>query len=152
MDPSIAVASLGIGPDDLIKNLNTFELIFETLCIRNLRVYAESLNGNVYHYRDANDLECVAVIHLRNGAYGLIEDCGETIGLENIKRAFEIKNGEDYKMYSNWLGTENLDLNICDLKDLNFRLKKLPIIFKESYEYRLEPIERSIKLLEREYK
>lgn len=53
MDPSIAVASLGIGPDDLIKNLNTFGLIFETLCIRDLRVYAESLNGNVYHYRDA---------------------------------------------------------------------------------------------------
>lgn len=73
VDPSIAVASLGIGPDDLIKDLNTFGLIFETLCIRDLRIYAESLNGNVYHYRDANNLECDAVIHLRNGAYGLVE-------------------------------------------------------------------------------
>ena len=84
--------------------------------------------------------------------FGIIEDCGGTMGLEDIKKAFEIKKDEDYEMYSNWLGTENLDLNICDLEDLNFRLKKLPRIFKESYEYGLEPTERSIKLLEREYK
>jgi len=73
VDPSIAVASLGIGPNDLINDLNTFGLIFETLCIRDLRVYAESINGKVYHYRDASDMECDAVIHLRNGDYGLIE-------------------------------------------------------------------------------
>ena len=73
VDPSIATAALGIGPNDLINDLNTFGLIFETLCIRDLRVYAESINGNVYHYRDASDLECDAVIHLRNGSYGLIE-------------------------------------------------------------------------------
>ena len=48
-------------------------MIFETLCIRDLRVYAESINGSVYHYRDASELECDAVIHLRNGSYGLIE-------------------------------------------------------------------------------
>lgn len=72
-DPSIATASLGIGPKDLIADLNTFGLIFETLCIRDLRVYAEALNGNVYHYRDKNGLECDAVIHLRDGDYGLIE-------------------------------------------------------------------------------
>ncbi len=73
IDPSIAVAALGLGPNDLINDLNTFGLIFETLCIRDLRVYAESINGQVYHYRDASDLECDAVIHLRNGSYGLIE-------------------------------------------------------------------------------
>lgn len=73
VDPSIAVAALGIGPNDLINDLNTFGLIFETLCIRDLRVYAESINGSVYHYRDASELECDAVIHLRNGSYGLIE-------------------------------------------------------------------------------
>lgn len=72
-DPSIATAALGIGPKDLISDLNTFGLIFETLCMRDLRVYAESLNGNVYHYRDKNGLECDAVLHLRNGQYGLIE-------------------------------------------------------------------------------
>lgn len=73
VDPSIATASLGMGPNDLINNLNTFGLIFECLCMRDLRVYAESLNGDVYHYRDSYDFECDAVIHLRNGSYGLIE-------------------------------------------------------------------------------
>lgn len=72
-DPSIATAALGLGPSDLINDLNTFGLIFETLCIRDLRVYAEALNGKVYHFRDRNGLECDAVIHLRDGSYGLVE-------------------------------------------------------------------------------
>lgn len=72
-DPSIATAALGIGPADLISDLNTFGLIFETLCMRDLRIYAEALNGNVYHYRDKDGLECDAVVHLRDGRYGLIE-------------------------------------------------------------------------------
>lgn len=73
IDPSIATAALGLGPNDLINDLNTFGLVFETLCIRDLRVYAEANDGKVYHYRDKNGLECDAVIHLRNGIYGLIE-------------------------------------------------------------------------------
>lgn len=89
---------------------------------------------------------------LEGEGFGIIENCGGAMGLEDIKEAFEIKKGEDYEMYSSWLGIEELDLNICDLEDLNFRLKKLPRIFKESYEYGLEPTERSIKLLERDYK
>lgn len=72
-DPSIATAALGIGPNDLLNDLNTFGLIFETLCIRDLRTYAEALNGNVYHYRDKSGLECDAVVHLRDGRYGLVE-------------------------------------------------------------------------------
>ena len=73
VDPSIATAALGIGPKDLINDLSTMGLIFENLCVRDLRVYSESLGGNVYHYRDKNGLECDAVIHLKNGEYGLIE-------------------------------------------------------------------------------
>ena len=73
VDPSIAAASLGIGPEDLMNDLNTFGLLFETMCIRDLRVFADALNGQVYHYRDASGLECDAVVHLRNGFYGLIE-------------------------------------------------------------------------------
>lgn len=72
-DPSIATASLGIGPSDLINDLEIFGLVFETLCMRDLRVYAEAINGDVYHYRDKNGLECDAVVHLRDGKYGLIE-------------------------------------------------------------------------------
>ena len=68
-----ACAALGMGPSDLVYDLETFGLVFETLCMRDLRVYAEALQGNVYHYRDKNGLECDAVVHLRNGSYGLIE-------------------------------------------------------------------------------
>ena len=73
IDPSIATASLGLGPDDLVKDLNTMGLFFETLCVRDLRVYTESLDGQVYHYRDKSGLECDAVVHLRNGSFGLVE-------------------------------------------------------------------------------
>ena len=73
VDPSIAAATLGIGPDDLINDLKTFGFLFETLCVRDLRVFADALGGEVYHYRDKDGQECDAVIHLRNGKYGLIE-------------------------------------------------------------------------------
>lgn len=73
IDSSIAAAALGISPDDLINDLKTFGFLFKTMAIRDLRVYAESIDGNVYHYRDKSDLECDAVIHLRDGSYGLVE-------------------------------------------------------------------------------
>lgn len=73
IDPSIATAALGIGPKDLIQDLNTMGFLFENLAVRDLRIYSELLDGNVYHYRDKSGLECDAVIHLRNGSYGLVE-------------------------------------------------------------------------------
>lgn len=73
IDPSIATAALGIGPNDLIDDLETMGLFFETLAVRDLRVYADALDGQVYHYRDKSGLECDTVLHLRNGSYGLIE-------------------------------------------------------------------------------
>lgn len=73
VDPSIAVAAMRIGPNDLLNDLETFGLLFETLAIRDLRIYTDALDGNVYHYRDKNNLECDAVIHLENGKYGLVE-------------------------------------------------------------------------------
>ena len=83
-DPSIASASLGLGPGDLINDLKTFGFIFENLCIRDLRVYAEVIDGKVFHYRDKTNLECDAVIHLANGKYGLVEI--ELGGQENIDK------------------------------------------------------------------
>lgn len=90
-DPSIASAALGLGPQDLINDLSTFGLILETLCIRDLRVYAEPIGGTIYHYRDKNGLECDAVVHLKNGKYGLVEIKlgGETLieeGAKNLKK------------------------------------------------------------------
>ena len=73
VDPSVASAALGIGPLDLVNDLELMGLIFENMCVRDLRIYADALDGNVYHYRDKTGLECDAVIHLRNGRYGLIE-------------------------------------------------------------------------------
>ena len=90
IDPSIATAALGIGPNDLVNDLNTMGLLFETLCVRDLRVYAESIGGDVLHYRDKSGLECDTVIHLRNGSYGLAEIKlgGQKLieeGVENLK-------------------------------------------------------------------
>ena len=72
-DPSIASASLGLGPNDLLNDFNTFGLLFETLAVRDLRTYADALMGKVAHYRDVTNLECDAVVHLRDGKYGLVE-------------------------------------------------------------------------------
>lgn len=72
-DPSVCTAALELGPNDLVNDLNTMGFLFENMCIRDLRIYAEALDGNVYHYRDKSGLECDAVVHLRNGVYGLVE-------------------------------------------------------------------------------
>ena len=87
VDPSIATAALGLGPEDLMNDLKTMGFFFETMCVRDLRVFAEALNGNVYHYRDKSGLECDAVVHLRNGQYGLIEVKlgGETLINEGVE-------------------------------------------------------------------
>ena len=102
VDPSVAAAALRLGPSDLIADLNTFGLLFETLAARDLRVYADVLDGDVFHYRDKNGLECDAVLHLRNGHYGLIEVKigGEKWieqGAENLMSLSKIINTE--KMY-----------------------------------------------------
>ena len=93
-DPSIASAALGVGPNDLINDLNTLGLLFETMCVRDLHVYAESLDGNVLHYRDKSGLECDTVIQLRNGSYGIAEIKlgGEKLiaeGVANLKKLNE---------------------------------------------------------------
>lgn len=73
VDPSIACSALGIGPNDLINDLKTFGFLFESLAIRDLKIYAESNDGDVYHYRDKNGFEVDAIVHLRNGQWGAFE-------------------------------------------------------------------------------
>ena len=73
VDPSIGTAALGLGPKDLINDLKSFGLFFEDLAVRDLRVYAEGLDGTLYHYRDSSGLECDAVLHRRNGTYAFLE-------------------------------------------------------------------------------
>lgn len=97
VDPSIACAALGIGPDDLISDLNTFGFIFECLCVRDLRVYAQPLDGKIYHFRDKTGLECDAVVHLRNGSYGIVEIKlgGEKLIDEGAANLIELRNRID---------------------------------------------------------
>lgn len=73
VDPSIGTASLGLGPKDLINDLKSFGFFFEDMAVRDLRVYAEALDGKLYHYRDSTGLECDTVLHRRNGSYALLE-------------------------------------------------------------------------------
>lgn len=73
VDPSIATVVLGANPNDLINDLNTFGLIFENLVIRDLKIYADILEGNVYNYHDKDGLEADAIIHLNSGEWGLVE-------------------------------------------------------------------------------
>ena len=91
-DPSIAAAALGLGPEDLMNDIRTYGMFFESMVVRDLRVYAAALNGDVSHYLDRNGLECDAVVHLRNGTSGLVEVKlgGETLIEEGAKTLNEL--------------------------------------------------------------
>ena len=73
VDPSIAVAVLRMSPEGLLKDFKTFGLLFESLCVRDLRVYAQAMDGEVFHYRDRSGLEADAIVHLKDGRWGAVE-------------------------------------------------------------------------------
>lgn len=102
VDTSIACRALGVMPDDLLRDLESFGLFFEDMAVRDLRIYAETLKGEVRHYRDNTGLECDAVIHLEDGRWGAIEiklggddliEAGAT-SLKNLKSKIEKKSDE----------------------------------------------------------
>jgi len=117
-DPSVAAAAIGTGPEDLIGDLRTMGLFFENMVIRDLRVYAELIDGKVYHYRDRNGLKCDAVIHLRNGRYGLVE----------------IKLGSD--RIEEGVASLNKLESIIDTDKMNSPAFKMVIVGKGPYAYR----------------
>ena len=88
---------------------------------------------------------------LAGEGYGIIEDCGGTGGLEQLAAAFRHKSGDDYENYREWLGRDESDLTAFDLDDMNLRLKKVPRIYMELYEYGCAPSQRSLDFLERKY-
>ncbi|MDR0355078.1 MAG: DUF4143 domain-containing protein [Deltaproteobacteria bacterium] len=73
IDPSVAAAALRATPDSLLRDFNTFGLLFESLCVRDLRVYAQAMDGEVFHYRDKSGLEADAIVHLKDGRWGAVE-------------------------------------------------------------------------------
>lgn len=89
---------------------------------------------------------------LDGAGFGIVEDCGGTDGLEELVKAYKKKKGAAYKDYCDWLGTDSFDITAFDLTDMNFRLKKIPRIYKQCYEDRLPPTQRSIDLIERKYR
>lgn len=101
VDTSIACASLGISPKDLLNDLNTFGLMFEDMVIRELRVYTQGYKGKIYHYRDKDGLECDAVIHMKNGDWAAIEVKlgGEELINDGITSLRKIKNKIDYSRF-----------------------------------------------------
>ena len=88
---------------------------------------------------------------LEGQGFGIIEDCGGPAGLEHLREVFQQKSSPEYQSMREWLGTSEVDLSVFDLQDLNFRLKKLPRIFRDLYEYDYPPTKHSIDLLDRKY-
>lgn len=87
IDPSIATSALSVGPQDLLNDLRSFGFFFESMAVRDLRTYADALDGTLYHYRDSTGLECDAVLHRRDGTYGLIEI--KLGGAQHIEKGIE---------------------------------------------------------------
>ena len=86
VDPSIAAAVMRASPVDLLDDLRTFGLLFESLCIRDLRVYSQMIDGEVFHYHDSYDLEADAVVHLNDGRWGAAEI---KLGHDEVDKAAE---------------------------------------------------------------
>ena len=121
VDPSIATAAMGIGPKDLINDLPTAGLLFENMCVRDLRVFADALDGNVYHYRDKSGLECDAVVHLRNGKYGLIEIKlgGDKLIEEGARNLLKLKE----KIDADKMTEPSFEMVLCGVAPFAYRRK-----------------------------
>lgn len=120
-DPSIAVASLHICPEDLLNDLETFGFFLETLCIRDLRIYTDALSGDVYHYIDSDNLECDAVIHLRNGKYGL---CEIKLGGERlINEGVVALNKLEKKIKTECMGSPSFKMVLTGVGSYGYRRK-----------------------------
>jgi len=88
---------------------------------------------------------------IEGAGFGIVEDCGGVWGLENLVKAFKRKKGEEYESFREWLGVDDFDITAFDMTDMNFRLKKVPRIYKQCYEDRRYPTQQSIDLIERKY-
>lgn len=131
-DPSVAVASLGLGPGMLMNDLRTFGFLFENMAVRDLRIYAQSMDAQVYHYRDHNNLECDSVVVLPDGRYALVEIKlgGETLikeGISAVNKLESILDSEamgkpSFKMVlcaaSPYVYTDSSGVLICPLSSL----------------------------------
>lgn len=119
IDPSIATSALSIGPQDLLSDLFTFGLFFENMAVRDLRVYGEVMEGDVYHYRDYKGLECDAVLHRRNGTYGLIEI--KLGGIDNIEKAAKTLQSLSSKIDTTKMKAPSFMMVLCAVGEYAYR-------------------------------
>ena len=100
VDTSVATAVLGITPDDLMNDLNSFGLFFEDMAVRDLVIYSSYLGASVKHYRDSTGLECDSIIHFENGRWAAIEIKlgGQKLieeGAENLEKLKKVVNNDN---------------------------------------------------------
>lgn len=120
VDPSIATAALGLSPDSLFKDMTTFGLLFESLTVRDLRIYADTLNAKVYKYRDSKKREVDVVLQFRDGSWALIE--------------VKLGSDSDIEDAAKHLLTIASDIDTKKTGNLNF----LMVITKDKFAYRRE--------------
>ena len=89
---------------------------------------------------------------LEGEGFGIVEDVGGIYGLTELVEAFKKKKGSEYRSYREWLGIENFNINSFDPDDMNFRLKKIPRMYKEIYEDNVILTQKSIDIIERKYR
>ncbi len=118
VDPSIASAALGLSPEGLFKDMTTFGLLFESLAVRDLRVYADTLHAKVYKYRDSKKREADIVLQFRDGSWSLIE--------------VKLGNAADIEDAANHLLSIATDIDTKKTGSLNF----LMVITKDKFAYR----------------
>ena len=98
VDPSIACAVLRARPNDLLHDFRTLGLLFESLCVRDLRIYSQSLDGEIFHYRDRNGLEADAIIHLNDGRWAAVEvKLGARMVDEAAKNLLRLRDAVDFE-------------------------------------------------------
>lgn len=120
VDPSIATAALGLSPQGLFKDMTTFGLLFESLAVRDLRIYADTLNAKVYKYRDSKKREADIVLQFRDGSWSLIE--------------VKLGSDADVEDAAKHLLTIAADIDTKKTGNLNF----LMVITKDKFAYRRE--------------
>ncbi len=84
--------------------------------------------------------------------FGIVEDVGGVYGLEHFAKVMKKGRGHEFDEFSEWYGSSTFDINHFDKDDLNFRLRKLMRVYKDAYEYNVEPTKRSLDIIERKYK
>lgn len=124
VDPFIAVAALGLNPESLYKDMKYFGFLFESLVIRDLKIYADAINAKIYHFRDSLDREADAVIVYENGDFGLIE----------------IKLGDDEDINEASLNLKKIEKDLVNKPNFLMVITKTPFAYQREDKIYVVPL------------